>query len=67
MPADPIDPGAMPLATVSLAGAQVRALIEAVEAHGGSIRIEQLRDAYARVVLIGPEGEPVAERLLFPV
>lgn len=66
MPADPIDPGAMPLATISLTSGQVRALIEFVESHRGSIRIEELRDAYARVVLIGPDGEPVDERLLLP-
>jgi hypothetical protein len=57
----------MPLASVGLTSAQVRALIEAVDGHPGSIRLEKLRDAYVRVVLIGPEGEPVAEQLLFPV
>jgi hypothetical protein len=67
MPADPIDPGAMALATIGLTSAQVKSLSEAVEGHGGSIRIEKLRDGYARVVLIGPEGDPVDERLLFPL
>lgn len=57
----------MPLTSVGLTSAQVKSLIEAVEGHSGSVRIETLRDAYARVVLIGPEGEPVAERLLYPV
>jgi hypothetical protein len=55
MPADPIDPGAMPCASVELTSAQVRTLIEAVEGHRGTIRIEKLRDAYARVVLIGDQ------------
>jgi hypothetical protein len=66
MPADPIDPGAMPLAAVGLTSRQVQALIKAVEGHPWSIRLEKLPAAYARVVLIGPDGEPVGERLLFP-
>lgn len=67
MMADPIDPGAMPLAAVGLTSAQVKRLIAAVETHTGSIRLEKLSDAYARVVLIGPEGDALSEHLLFPV
>jgi hypothetical protein len=66
MSADPIDAGAMPTAAVGLTGAQVRALVAAVGGHRGSIRVEKLDDGYARVVLIGPEGEGVSEQLLFP-
>ncbi len=66
MPADPIDPGAMPIASVGLTNAQIKGLIAAVEAHTGSIRLEKLTDAYARVVLIGPDGDAVSECLLFP-
>jgi hypothetical protein len=66
MTADPIDPGAMPITTVALTNRQLDALIDAVAGHTGAVRIEKLRDAYVRVVLIGPDGEPVDERLLFP-
>jgi hypothetical protein len=67
MPADPLDPGAMPLAEVRLTSAQVKALIAAVETHPGSVRIEQLSDGYTRAVLIGPDGDAVSEQTLFPV
>jgi hypothetical protein len=67
MPADPIDPGAMPTATISLTAAQSTTLAEIASEHRGPIRIEALPEAYVRAVLIGPEGEPVSEQLLFPV
>lgn len=67
MPADPIDPGAMPLASVGLTNAQIKRLIAAVETHTGSIRLEKLRDAYVRVVLIGPDGDAISEQTLFPM
>ena len=66
MSADPIDPGTMPSGAVALTGAQVRALIAAVGSHSGSVRVEQLDDGYARVVLIGAEGDGIGEQLLFP-
>jgi hypothetical protein len=56
----------MPLTTIGLTSAQVRALIGAVKEHCWGVRIERLSDAYARVVLIGPEGDPIEERLLPP-
>lgn len=71
-PADPISPGAMPLASVVLTKAQVRQLAEAMEEHlanGGrldGVRVELLREGYARAVLIGPDGDGVAEKRLWP-
>lgn len=68
VPLDPSDPGAMPLSSVMLTASQVRQFPAAVRGHTGDVRVEKLRDAYIRVVLIGPEGEPVGdEKLLFPV
>lgn len=72
MPLDPIDPGAMPLATMTMTKAQVHKLAEVVEDYLAehrldSVRLEKLPDAYMRAVLIGPEGDPVDEVLLFPV
>lgn len=66
MPADPLDPGAMPLAEVNLTNAQLRALAAAAEAHPGGVRLEALSDAYVRLVLIGPDGDAVSEQPLFP-
>jgi hypothetical protein len=66
MTADPLDPGAMRVAAITLTRSQLQQLGAAVEAHAGSVRIEELTDAYARVVLIGSDGEPVSERPLFP-
>jgi hypothetical protein len=72
VPLDPIDPGAMPEAAVALTKAQARALAELVrrweaEERLGAVRLETLRDAHARVILIGPDGDPVDEKLLLPV
>jgi hypothetical protein len=64
---EPSDPGAVALTKVCLTASQLQQLAGAVEDHPGSVRIEALSDAYVRVVLIGKEGEPVAEKLLFPV
>jgi hypothetical protein len=44
----------------------MRQLVDAIGRHRGSVRIEQLRDAYLRVVLIGEDGETVREHVLFP-
>jgi hypothetical protein len=66
MPADPIDPGAMPLAQLVLTNPQIQALVASVETHSGSIRVEKLSEGYARVVLLGPEGDAISEQLLFP-
>lgn len=72
MSLDPINPGAMPLASMSMTKAQARKLAEIVERYDGEnrlgpIRLETLPDAYMRAVLIGPDGDPVDEVLLFPV
>jgi hypothetical protein len=73
MALDPISPGAMPLSTMTLSNDQLRQAAQAMDEHlankgrVGGVRLEKLRDGYARVVLFGPEGEPVAERLLWPV
>ena len=32
-----------------------------------TVRVEQLREAVARAVLVGPDGDPVEEHLLLPV
>jgi hypothetical protein len=64
---DPIDPGAMPISAVVLTTAQTLKLAEIAERHRGPIRVEKLPDAYVRAVLIGRDGEPVSELLLFPV
>ena len=67
MPADPIDPGAMRTSVVTLSKSQLRQLADAVTDHQGSVRIEQLADAYTRVVPLGTEGEPIGpDRVLFP-
>lgn len=66
MPTDPLDPGAMPRAEVALTNAQIQQMIAVVETHKGSIRLEKLHDAYARVVLIGPDGDALSEHPLFP-
>lgn len=63
--ADPFDPGAMPGASVVMNSKQVVTLIETVSDHKGSVRVEQLRDGYVRVVLFDSEGHPSSERLLF--
>ena len=57
----------MPLAQVALTNTQFQTLVAAVGTHSGSVHIEQLRDGYARIVLIGSEGEAIEEQLLFPV
>ena len=62
----------MPQATLSMTKAQARKLVEVVERWDaenrlGPIRLENLRDAYMRAVLIGPDGDAVDEVLLFPV
>jgi hypothetical protein len=44
----------------------VRQLVGAIGRHRGNIRIEQLRDAHLRVVIIGEDGETVHEHVLFP-
>ena len=73
MALDPTNPGAMRLNTMSLTKAQVRTLGQFVSDHLAddkrldSVRLEELRDAYVRAVLIGPDGDPVDERTLFPV
>lgn len=66
MPADPIDPGAISLADVTLTAPQLQTLVDAVGTHSGSVRVERLDDGYARIVLLGADGEPTSERLLFP-
>jgi hypothetical protein len=63
---EPLDPGAVALAKVGLTASQLQQLARALEGHPGSVRIEALSDAYVRVVLIGKDGEPADERLLFP-
>jgi hypothetical protein len=67
VPADPLDPGAVATAAVTLTASQLRQLVDAISGHAGSVRIEAISAGYARVVLIGPEGAEVAERSLFPV
>ncbi len=69
MPLDPIDPGAMPLSSMSITKAQVRHLAQLVESYVAekrldSVRLAKLRDAWLRVVFIDPEGDPADERLL---
>lgn len=66
MVADPIDPGAMPLAAIVLTAAQVRAFVDTAKSHPCALRIEQLGEGYARVVLLDPEGKGIKEQLLFP-
>ncbi len=72
MTLDPIDPG-------SDAGLDdVAHQAAGAEAGGGdeehlakqrldSVRLEQPTSGYMRAVLIGPDGDPVEEHLLFPV
>ncbi len=67
MSAGQIDVGIPPIATVALTPGQLRQLAFAIKSHSGEVRIEVLPDAYVRVVLTGDEGEPVAEKLLWPV
>jgi hypothetical protein len=62
-----MDPNAPVRATVGLTSSQVRQLCEYAKDHTGSVDIDELDDAYARAVLIGPEGERLSERTLFPV
>jgi hypothetical protein len=62
-----IDAGIMPIATVALPAAQLSQLAAAIKSHPGGARIEVLPDAYVRVVLTGDAGEPVDEKLLWPV
>ena len=66
MAADPLDPGAMPLATVNLTACQVRQAMPVLEGHTGAVRLERLGDGYARIVCIGPGGDAVQEKRLFP-
>jgi hypothetical protein len=66
MPADPIDPGAMPIASIQLTASQTEQLAEFMDEHPGPVRLEKLIDGYARVVLIGADGDPAADRPLFP-
>jgi hypothetical protein len=54
-------------AAVSLTTSQLRQLASIGEDHPGGVLIEALPDAYARVLLIGADGEPIGERTLFPV
>lgn len=67
MPLDPISPGAMPTASVTITAAQMRKLAEVTADYDAPVRIEKLQDAYARAVVIGPDGDAIAEYLLFPV
>ncbi len=73
MTVDPINPGAMPLSKMTLTKAQLREAARVMDEYLGSkgrldsVRLETLRDGYARVVHIGTEGEPVAENLLWPL
>jgi hypothetical protein len=69
---DPIDPGAVPLSSMSLTKAQALKISAEVEKYQetnrlDSIRLEKLQDAYVRLVFIGPDGNGADEILLFPV
>jgi hypothetical protein len=69
---DPNDPGAMASASVGLTRSQVRQLAELVEGYVAekrldSVRLEKLKDAYLRVVFIGPDGDPAGEETLPPL
>jgi hypothetical protein len=66
MSADTMDPGSTQSPKVELTSSQVRQLVGAIGRHRGNIRIEQLRDAHLRVVIIGEDGETVHEHVLFP-
>jgi hypothetical protein len=72
MPPDPFDPGVMPSARIGMTKSQVRQLAERVQAYleSGkpldSVRLEEIPEAYLRLVFIGPEGGPVDEIHLFP-
>jgi hypothetical protein len=72
MALDPTDPGAIPIASLSLTTAQALALSSRVEAYLAehrldSVRVEKLRDAWVRIVFIGPDGEAADEHLVPPV
>lgn len=72
MPLDPIDPGAMPRSTFRLTRNQALRISGAVEEYMrsnrlDSVRLEELSEAYVRIVFIGPDGDPADEHLLFPV
>jgi hypothetical protein len=62
---EPSDPR-VPLTRVALTSSQLRQLAKVAADHPGSVRIEELADAYVRVVLIGKEGDPISEKVLPP-
>jgi excisionase family DNA binding protein len=70
---DPTDPGAMALVSLDLTKAQASELSPRVDRyiaeHGrlDSVRLEALRDAWLRIVFIGPDGQPAEEQLIPPV